>query len=296
MKDNFMITVLTPTYNRGYIIDRAYKSLINQKNKNFEWLIVDDGSTDDTEKIIEKFIKENKININYLKKENGGKHTALNVGIKNAKGNYLIILDSDDKLTPNAISLIHKYLLKYDKNDNICCLSFTRCYADRKKIGKAMPENEIISNYIDYRYNKNIYGDMAEVFKTKILKKYPFPTFKNEKFLSEAIVWNKIALDYDSVFINNPIYVGEYLNDGLSKNFFKLVYNNPIGAMENSNMFLNKRFYLKIRIKNAILFNGYKLRAKKKYGKVNSISNNRFLTTIMFLPGVLFYIFLSNNK
>lgn len=290
MKDNFMITVLTPTYNRAYILDKAYKSLLDQQDKNFEWLIVDDGSSDNTEELVKKFIKEKKINIRYIKKENGGKHTALNEGIKKSKGEYLIILDSDDTLSSNAISLINKYSLKYKNNDKICGFSFLKCFPNNEKIGRKMDDVEIISNHIDYRYNKNMYGDMAEVFRTEILKKYVFPVYKNEKFLSEAIVWNKIAFKYDTVYINEPLYYADYLDDGLSKNFFKLVYNNPFGAMENSNVFMNKKFKLKIRIKNAILYNGYKLRAKKKYGKVDSISNSKFLTTLMFLPGLLFYI------
>lgn len=290
MKDNFMITVLTPTYNRAYILDKAYKSLLDQQDKNFEWLIVDDGSSDNTEELVKKFIKEKKINIRYIKKENGGKHTALNEGIKKSKGEYLIILDSDDILTPDAIFIISKYVDKYEGNKKICGFSFLRCFPNNKKIGKPMRESELVSNYIDYRHNNNMYGDMAEVFEVEILKKYPFPIYKKERFLSEAIVWNRMALDYDMVYVNKCIYKGNYLNDGLSKNFIKLVYNNPFGAMENSNVFMNKRFKLKIRVKNAILYNGYKLRAKKKYGKVDSISNSKFLTTLMFLPGLLFYI------
>ena len=283
-----MITVLTPSYNRAYILKNAYESLIDQKCKNFEWVIIDDGSTDNTKELVKEFINERKIDIRYYKKENGGKHTALNLGIEKAKGEYIIILDSDDKLMPNAISLINKYSKKYIKNQKICCLSFLRVFPNNKKIGRLMKDDEIISNYIDYRYNKNIYGDMAEVFITKILKEYHFPIYKDERFLSEAIIWNKMALDYDTVFINKPIYITDYLEDGISKNFFKLVYNNPIGAMENSKMFLNKKFKFKIRVKNAILYNGYRIRAKEKYGKEEFVSNNNFLIRIMFIPGLLF--------
>ena len=291
-RNNNLITVLTPTFNRAYILNKAYESLLNQKDKNFEWVVVDDGSKDNTETLIKKYIKENKIKINYIKKQNGGKHTAINEGVKKAKGKYLVILDSDDIFTPNAISLINKYSEKYKNNENICGFSFLKCYPDNKKIGREMDDDEIVSNHIEYRYNNNMYGDMAEVFITDILKKYPFPIFKNERFLSEALIWNRIALKYDTVYINEKLYIADYLNDGLSNNFFKLVYNNPLGAMENANMFLIKKFKLPIRIKNAILFNGYKLRAKKKYGKFNVNSNNKILTIIMFIPGLLFYLLL----
>lgn len=289
-RSNNLISVLTPTYNRAYILDKAYESLLNQNDKNFEWIIVDDGSKDDTEKLVKKFIKENKIKINYIKKENGGKHTALNEGIKKAKGKYLVILDSDDMLTHDAISLINEYSDKYKSNNKICGFSFLKCYPDNKKIGKEMPDSEVISNHIEYRYNNNLYGDMAEVFITDILKKYPFPVFEGEKFLSEAIVWNKIALEYDTVYINKQIYIADYLEDGLSNNFFKLVYKNPKGAAANSNMFLNKKFKLSIRIKNAILYVGYSIIAKSK--NMFRASNSRLLT-ILFSPlGLIYSIFL----
>ena len=290
-----MITILTPTYNRKYILKKAYKSLLNQTNKDFEWIIVDDGSKDNTKELIDKFIKENKINISYFYKKNGGKHTAINLGVKKAKGDYILILDSDDELTKNATDLIKKKWKKYKDQEKIACLSFLKIFPNNKVIGNNSFENEIISNHIDFRYNRNIPGDMCEVFKTSILKKYPFPTFNNEKFLSEAIIWNKIALKYDTVYIYKPIYIADYLDDGLSKNFFKQVYNNPIGASENSNMFMLKNFKLLIKIKNAILYDGYCLVSHKKITDIIKNSNNKMLSTI-FLPGGIAYKYFLKKK
>lgn len=291
-----MITILTPTYNRKNTLTKAYKSLLNQTNKNFEWIIVDDGSSDNTKEIVNKFIKEKNLKIIYKYKENGGKHTAVNEGVKIAKGKYILILDSDDTLLENAVELIYKYWKKYEKNEKIACLSFIKVFPNNKTIGKEYKEEEVVSNHIDFRYNRNLLGDMCEVFKTEILKKYPFPTFNGERFLSEAIIWNKIAIDYDTAYINKPIYMADYLDDGLSKNFLRLVYNNPNGARLNSNMFLNKRFKLKIRIKNAILYNGYSIIAKIKLSKIIKESNSRFLTILFFIPGILFTIYLKIKK
>jgi len=103
-----MITILTPTYNRKHTLRRAYDSLINQTNKDFEWLVIDDGSKDDTKELIDEFISENKITIKYFFKENGGKHTALNFGTNKAKGELVLILDSDDYLSNDAIELVKK--------------------------------------------------------------------------------------------------------------------------------------------------------------------------------------------
>lgn len=295
-----MITILTPTYNRAYTLEKAYKSLVNQTNKNFIWLIVDDGSTDDTKELVDKFIAEKLIKINYCYKENGGKHTAINYGVKKINTKYVLILDSDDYLKEDCVEIVLNKWDKYCNNKKIGCLSFLKVFTNDKPIGKKYKGNEIISNHIDFRYNKSLLGDMCETFRCDVLKKYPFPVIKNERFLSEAIVWNRIAYDYDTVYINIPVYVAEYLGDGLTTNSLKLRYNNPKGAVINANMFLNNRFKLAIRIKNAILYDGFSLISGKKIKSIIRTSNSKKLS-ILFLPlGYIFYILLSlkfkNNK
>ena len=291
---DIMITILTPTYNRGYIIDKAYKSLLNQSDNDFEWLIIDDGSTDNTEKLVKNFIIEDKITVRYYKKKNGGKHTALNFGFDKANGNYILILDSDDFLTKDAIQTVKQYIKKYGKNKKIACLSFLRIYDNGKTIGKVYSEDEVISNYIDFKHNKGHLGDMAEVYKTDVLKKYSFPIFNDEKFLSEAIVWNKIALDYDTVFINKGIYVCEYLGDGLSKNILINRIKSPIGAYENALVFMNPMFNFLIRLKNSIIYTGFYLMAyKSNKGILNNVPS-KFLVIIMYPGGLFFYLYLNS--
>lgn len=287
-----MITILTPTYNRKYIIRKAYQSLLQQTDKDFEWLIIDDGSTDETEALIKSFIREKKIKIRYYYKDNGGKHTALNYGINKIKSKYTLILDSDDELLPDCVELVHQKWKAYENDSQIACLSFLKTFPNQEIIGKKYEESEVRSNHIDFRYNRNLLGDMCEVFKTDVLKKYPFPTFPNERFLSEAIVWNRIALDYDTIYINKPIYVADYLEDGLSKSSLKMRYYSPLGAVENANMFLLKRFKLSIRIKNAILYDGFSLIANISVRQIIKESKNKWLT-ILFLPaGMIFWILL----
>lgn len=291
---DIMITILTPTYNRGYIIDKAYKSLLNQSDNDFEWLIIDDGSTDNTEKLVKNFIIEDKITVRYYKKKNGGKHTALNFGFDKANGNYILILDSDDFLTKDAIQTVKQYIKKYGKNKKIACLSFLRIYDNGKTIGKVYSEDEVISNYIDFKHNKGHLGDMAEVYKTDVLKKYSFPIFNDEKFLSEAIVWNKIALDYDTVFINKGIYVCEYLGDGLSKNILINRIKSPIGAYENALVFMNPMFNFLIRLKNSIIYTGFYLMAYKSNKGILKNVPSKFLVIIMYPGGLFFYLYLNS--
>lgn len=285
-----MITIITPTYNRAYIIEKAYKSLLNQDDKNFEWLVIDDGSTDDTKKVVQKFIKNSEIDIKYIYKRNGGKHTALNVGIKEAKGELILILDSDDYLTNNAISLINKYWKKYKIRKDICGMTFLRKIAN--PVYKNKKFNECVDNLIDFKYNQNRLYDMCEVMRTDILKKYPYPEFKDEKFLSEVIVAGEIAKKYDTAYIPVEIYNTEYLEDGLSKNWIKQVVKNPLGARANNLMFMSKRFKYKIRLKNCIMFNVFSFIGNQKIFKDTKMKVESF---IVFIPSYFIAIYLNKK-
>lgn len=287
-----MISILTPTYNRAYTLKRAYESLLKQTNKDFEWIIVDDGSVDNTKELVNEFISEGIISIKYFYKDNGGKHTALNYGIKKIKASYILILDSDDYLKDDCIEIVTNSWNKYEKDKKIGCLSFLKVFPNKEVIGKRYQDEEVISNHIDFRYNKSLLGDMCEVFRSSVLKKYPFPVYEGERFLSEAIVWNRIAFEYDTVYINKPIYVADYLDDGLSKNSLRMRYNSPNGASLNANMFLNSRFKFSIRIKNAILYDGFSLVAGKKFFDIIKNSNSKVLSFIFFPLGIVLFILL----
>ena len=291
-----MITILTPAYNRSDLIKRTYQSLLRQTSKNFEWIVVDDGSTDSTKQVIEKFKKEKKINIRYIYKENGGKHTALNVGIPYAKGEFLVILDSDDYLVDDAIAKIEHYTKKYKNEKEIASFTFLKVFPNQEVIGKTYHGSEIIANPIDFRYNEGHLGDMAEVFRTSILKQFPFPEYPHERFLSEAIVWNKIALQYQSIYINEPIMVCEYMEGGLSDNTLLARIKSPIGSLENAKLFMNPRFKMNIRFKNAILYVGFSLVAKRSVSQIFHESSYFVLTLIGLIPGALFFLYLQFIK
>lgn len=289
-----MISIITATYNRAHLLKHAYKSLLKQTNKDFEWIVVDDGSIDNTKEIVDNFNKEKKIEIKYFFKKNGGRHSAINFGVKKSKGDYILLLDSDDFLTDDCIEKISNYIPKYDKNKKIADLCFLKIHNNNQVIGNTYEGTEIISNNIDFRYNQNHLGDMAEVFKRNILLKYPFPEYKNEKFLSEAIIWNGIALKYDTVYINEPICICEYLDGGLSSNVFLTRAKNPFGAYNNSKLFLIKRFKLSIRIKNSILYTGYYLMAHKSNKNLLKDVESKILVIINYLFGFILYLYLKS--
>lgn len=251
------ITILTPTYNRGYSLPRLYQSLVNQTNTDFTWLIVDDGSMDETKSIVAKFINEEKIKIKYIYKNNGGKHTALNLGIKNINTCLTFIVDSDDWLTEDAIDTIYNFYEKYKNYKELCGFSFLRQYPEGSINGPKFPKNELIESYVDCRLNRNISGDKAEVYYNEALKEFPFLEIEGEKFLSEDYVWVKMSSKYKTVHINKAIYIGDYLEDGLTKNIFDRKINSPIGMIERSKVILNSKSNLINKVKHMILYTVY---------------------------------------
>ena len=289
------ITIITPTYNRAEKLSKLYNSLKNQTNKEFIWLIIDDGSTDNTEDIINKFISENRINIEYYKKQNGGKHTALNIGIKKIQTDLTFIVDSDDWLEENAVETINMYHKKYKYNNQICGYSFLRKYTNGTVNGKILDENEVIDDYINIRINgKDTNSDKAEVWKTKCLKEYPFPEFKDEKFLGEDIVWIQLALKYKMVFVNEAIYVSEYLDEGLTKNRRKNNINSSNGCYHRSKITLEVCRLRKINfwyfIKNLLQLQIYGRFAGKKYKEMKKDSKSKIYFEITYPLSYVLYL------
>lgn len=217
-----LLTIFTPTYNRAELLPRLYKSLCQQTCKLFEWVVVDDGSTDNTETIINNFIKhKNGFSIYYYKQEHGGKHRAINFGIKYSKGDYFFIVDSDDYITSKAVELINIWTEDIKNIPYICGVSGLK----GKSSGEIWGGNgsEEAGEYIEasnFERNKlNLTGDKAEIYSTEIMKKYPFPEFQGEYFITENICWDAIAADgYKLRWYSIIIYICDYLDDGLTKN------------------------------------------------------------------------------
>lgn len=237
---------------------------------------------------MKKFEHENLMNIRYDKKENGGKHTALNYGIRNIDTELTMIVDSDDLLTPDATETIFNDWLE-NCESGIGGMVYLRGYSGIEPIGDKWPQDELFGNIITHRVNKGIKGDKAEVFRTDILKEYPFPEFEGEKFLSENIVWLDIAKKYDVFMKNKIIYITKYLDNGLSKSGRVMQLRNPIGSMENARMCLDSKFSLKIRLKNALLYDCYGFCANIPFAKMWKESPKKILTLLAYFPGFILY-------
>lgn len=222
-----MITVFTPTYNRAYMIDKLYDSLCRQTCKDFEWIIVDDGSVDNTEELIQNFIQENKIHIVYYKQKNQGKHIAINKGVELAKGELFFIVDSDDILPKDSLEIVIEKYQSIKDDETIAGLAGRRGYISGGYIGTNKSYDDVIMTSLDFRFKKKIAGDMAEVYKTKVIRQYPFPQFEGERFCPEALVWKRIDQQYKMLWFSDIVYKAEYIPDGLTANSFKVRKNSP---------------------------------------------------------------------
>ena len=226
-----MITVFTPTYNRGHLLQRLYESLCHQTFKDFEWLIVDDGSTDNTADIVKPFIDGEGIHVRYIKQENGGKHRAINHGVREAKGELFLILDSDDSIPDDSLSLINEYYSQIKDDYRFGGIAGYMAHHDGTIIGHGNDNELIDASSIEMRYRYHIVGDMCEVFRTDVLREFPFPEIEGEKFCPEALVWNRIAQKYKLRIFKKVIYYRDYLEGGLTSKIVRIRMQSPIASM-----------------------------------------------------------------
>jgi glycosyltransferase involved in cell wall biosynthesis len=227
-----LLTIFTPTYNRAYLLQRVYDSLLVQTVGNFEWVVVDDGSTDNTSELIQQFADEQRIKIVFEKQVNSGKHIAVNRGLQLASGELFLILDSDDELTQDAVEKVTAQwnnLLKEPDFKTFGGLVANKSYTNGKEIGDKLSYEILDTTIIDYRFHRKISGDKLEIFRTELLKQYPFPD-NGEKFCPEALVWNRIGSSYKFRFFNDSIYLAEYLVDGLTDRIVTIRKRSPNNA------------------------------------------------------------------
>lgn len=225
------VTVFTPTFNRGYILHQCYESLKKQTNKDFEWIIIDDGSTDNTEEIVKKWLVEkNNFNIKYLKTKNGGKHRAINKALDLSNGYLFFIVDSDDYITDDAIEKVIKAEETINSNkEKFAGIAMSKGYSNNEIVGTTFKGKYVDATSLE-RKKYNINGDKAEIFYTDILRKNKFPDFEGENFVTEALVWNRIAKQgYKIRWFQDIIYICQYREDGLTKKGINVYKNSPKG-------------------------------------------------------------------
>lgn len=229
-----MITILTPTYNRAYTLQRLFDSLITQEDTRFEWLIVDDGSTDNTKELVKIFDEKKLIKTRYFYQKNMGKPSAINLGVKKSSTDYIFIVDSDDVITSDCIhTLLSEIENHLSNNHQFSGLCFRKAGLDGRVLGQNIDYINLKSDLYHSTELKNLLEvDLAYCFKKDYMKQFLFPRFIDEKFIPELYIWNKITdLDLVYTYTNKVIYLCEYMPDGLSANFRSQLKNNPKGFL-----------------------------------------------------------------
>ena len=260
------LTYFTPTYNRANLLSILYQTLCKQTNKNFIWLVVDDGSTDNTKEVVEGFINENIIQIDYHYKENGGKNTAIDYSNQVCTTEYIACIDSDDYLEEKTTEVLYS---KFDlcKNNEIVGL-----VGPRKMLNEGMDYRWDIDNKIMYFYDISKYiGNIPDtflIFKTNIVKQFSFPKFKEEKFITESVLYNKFFYDYKFLVFSEKLYISEYMADGYTNQGLRLFVKNPKGyayaLKQNTSIAINIKQGFKKALKSAIYYYSWISYAKLK--------------------------------
>lgn len=286
------ITVFTPTYNRGHLLDRLYTSLLKQTNTQFKWLIIDDGSIDDTRDIVSKWINEAKIEIKYCYKENGGLHTGYNKAIELMDTELSICIDSDDWLTDNAIETVLDYW-DQNKSDDVAGIIGLDVDKNGQVIGDCLPKVKTINPVL--LLANRCRGDKKYVVRNDIYKQVaPMPVFNGEKNFNPHYMIMKMSKKYKFLILNKPLCVVDYQEDGMSANLYQQYLNSPnsFAELRRSIMELDTPFFY--LFKTTIHYVASCLIANQK-GMVKK-SPRKFLTILAFPFGYILTIFIRKKS
>lgn len=242
------LTVFTPIYNRAHIVHRLYESLLRQSNFSFEWLIIDDGSTDNIKEVVSRFSTEN-FKIRYFYKVNGGKHTAYNTALQLANGEYFVCVDSDDILTDHAVQDLTDCLHNLPSE---CGIVAYKSDFNGKMLGTEFPSLPIETSVYDLAEKIGCRGEYTYIYPTEIVKLAPFPVFEGESFVTESVVYDRIDKLCRIKLLPKNITVCEYQTDGYSASVDKLMKNNPTGY----SLYFLQRIDLAVRLFQRLVYAG----------------------------------------
>ena len=247
------IAIFTPAYNRAYIIGELYKSLCSQTCQDFVWIVVDDGSTDNTREVIEGFAAEGKIPITYVYQENGGKARAHNRGVDLCQNELFFCVDSDDTLTPDAVSSVLDFWAQRKTDPTCAGIVALRGHDSRKPLGTWFPEELETTTLWDLYYKQGHKGDVALVYRTEILRQFPFEVEPGEKFIAEPSVYHQIDQEYNLAVLHKVIWICEYLPDGYTQNVRKITRENPRGYLRTKRQYIDYSDTFRLKLENTTL-------------------------------------------
>jgi glycosyltransferase involved in cell wall biosynthesis len=283
------LTVFTPTYNRAYCLHHCYESLKRQTCKDFIWLIIDDGSTDNTKEIVKKWVNENVIEIKYHWQQNQGMHGAHNTAYERIDTELNICIDSDDYMPDDAVEKIIRFWDTFGSS-KVSGVIGIDANTKNEVIGTRLPEDLKTSTLFDL-YNKHgVLGDKKLVYRTELTRQYPYPIYKSEKYVGLAYKYYMLDKEYEMLLMNEVLCCVEYLPDGSSLNILRQYRKNPKGFA----------FYRKELMKLPFTGISYKFRQAIHYVSSSLLDNNwnflretpkKFLTIMAIPLGFLLFIY-----
>ena len=266
--NRYSITVFTPTYNRAHTLPKLYESLCAQESRDFEWIVVDDGSNDGTKELTEAWITEDKIHIRYFYQENAGKMAAHNFAVDASESDLFLCLDSDDILNASAVGQILEFwknLTARGNNNELC--GFVS-YKDFSHLSSKTRLNETLKRakaeysgklvHLKDIQKAGLFGEMAIIIRTDILRKHKFPAFEGETFVTDAYLWEQLDSQYLFALMPCITQFCTYNPDGYSFNYRRLLFSNPQGYRA----FHNQRIRLASgsKLKSAICYDAISAR------------------------------------
>ena len=278
-----MLTIFTPTYNRADKLNRLYESLSAQKCHDFEWLVIDDGSADNTRDVVKAFADKADFPVRYVYKENGGKHTAYNLALELACGDWFLCVDSDDMLAENAVEIILDSVRK--TNTNTGFVAYKSDFSGRLLSG-VFPEGLVRTQMHRLSMDYDCGGEFTLVFNTEFARQFPFPVFRGERFVTESVIYDRMDRHGQLDLLPEIITVCEYQTDGYSQNANSVMRRNPNGYC----LYFLQRIDMQHKLLPRLIHAG-------KFWCFRWISGNRELTykgkhrllvALAVIPGTLF--------
>lgn len=283
---NFVgMTIFTPTYNRAHTLERLYASLKKQASGWLEWLIVDDGSVDNTRELVDGFSAEGIVKIRYLYKQNGGKHTALNLGIEQAAGEYFFCVDSDDFLSDGAVETLRK-VIEEKHPDGI--IAYKEEWQKEGIIGDEFPGNLSQCSLFELINAYSCRGDRALIYKTEHIRKIRIPEPEGVSFFPETYLYDRFDEKHTMELVRSSLCVCEYLQDGYSNSFRMLMIRNAVSMKWFYAERIDMPCSLRVRFSSCFRYVAYWLLTLSPVG--NYRGKRKFLLLLSVPAGLLMYV------
>lgn len=287
------LTIFTPSYNRAYTLHKCYESLKKQSSKDFLWLIIDDGSTDNTKELVDSWIDENIIEIKYHYQNNQGMHGAHNTAYELMDTELNVCIDSDDYMPDDAVEKIIDFWKK-NKRDDLAGIIALDAYENGNVIGQKFPDDMKETTLFEVNNIHKIPGDKKLVYRTELTKEYPYPLFEGEKYVGLAYKYYKLDEKYKLATLNEVLCIVEYLEDGSSMNMLNQYRKNPRGfAFYRIENMKNSRASWKFKFKESIHYVASSLIAKNKRFLLETPNKGMAIASLPL--GVILYGYILRN-